>query len=75
MEVMKAGCIKVANWRVDVGHVLKSALISNTLYFDLQLSGSPLCLRGSEASQEAELCHLLTPKLQPQILPALKSKT
>lgn len=47
----------------------------HTVYFDLQLSGSPLCLRGSEASQEVELCHLLTPKLQRQILPALKSKT
>lgn len=45
------------------------------VYFDLQLSGSLLCLRGSEAPQPVELYHLLTPKLQHQTLPALKSKT
>lgn len=71
MEVTRAGCVRVARWSwsqicLDQQHCV---------YFDLQLSVSPLCLRGSGAPQLVELYHLLSPKLQHQTLPALKSKT
>lgn len=76
LEVTRAGHVRVASCLVDLGHGLKFALLSNTvciLIFSC-LSGSPLCLRGSEAAQLVELYHLLSPKHQHQILPALKRK-